>query len=76
MHVEEYLDVWLCNRKTFASVYTRCRRVHFDSLRGEMPDMGIESSQLISALAKNIYNCYKTEKKDQTSQVGIIWEEC
>lgn len=25
--------------------------------------MGIESSQLISAPAKNIYNCYKTEKK-------------
>lgn len=62
-YVEEYLDVRLCNGKTFASFYTGSRRARFDLLCREMPDMGIESSQLISAPAKNIYNCYKMEKK-------------
>lgn len=52
MYVEEYLDVRLCNRKTFGSFYTSSRRARFDLLCGETRDMGIESSQLISTPAQ------------------------
>lgn len=68
MYVEEYLDVRLCNRKRPPAFTPGL------SLRRETPDMGTESSQLISAPAKNIYICYKTEKTIR--QVRIIWEEC